>query len=221
MEEFYAILEQCPLFLGIGRGEFPELLRSMDARTVRVRRDQMLFCAGEAAGRIGVVLEGGCHVIREDYDGSRSIVAHIPPAGVFGESYACAGVRTLPVSVAADTDSQVLLVDLRRLGAAPVHSRVMQNLLQLVARKNLGLVRKIEILSCRTTREKLMAFLTDQARQQGSSAFRIPYDRQELADYLRVDRSGLSVEIGRLRREGKLECEKNFFRLLSDSAGQK
>ena len=219
MEQFYEILEKCPLFRGIGREKFPEMLTCFGARTLRLQREQLVFAEGEEAAWVGIVLTGACRVIREDYYGNRSIVAHIPPAGVFGESYVCAGVGQLPVSVAAECESQVLLVDCRRIaegcgGSCAFHGRVLQNLVQLMARKNLELVQKMEILSHRTTREKLLAFLTAQAKRQGSSAFTVPYDRQALADYLQVDRSGLSVEIGKLRREGRLECEKNYFHLL-------
>ena len=219
MEQFYGILARCGLFSGIKEEEFPKMLDCLGARTVRARKGQNLFSEGDRAVWVGIVLEGACRVIREDYYGNRSIVAHIPPAGVFGESYACAGVEQLPVSVAAETDSTVLLVDCSRMlegcgEQCPFRGRVNRNLLQLVARKNLGLVQKMEILSRRTTREKLLAYLMDQAKVTGSSAFTIPYDRQGLADYLQVDRSGLSSEIGKLRREGKLESDKSFFRLL-------
>ena len=219
MEQFYGILARCGLFSGIKEEEFPAVLDCLGARTVRAGKGQILFSEGDRAAWVGIVLEGACRVIREDYYGNRSIVAHIPPAGVFGESYACAGVEHLPVSVAAETDSTVLLVDCSRIlegcgEQCPFRGRVNRNLLQLVARKNLGLVQKMEILSRRTTREKLLAYLLDQAKANGSSAFTIPYDRQGLADYLQVDRSGLSSEIGKLRREGKLESDKSFFRLL-------
>ncbi len=218
MEQYYEILAACPLFSGLERSELGQVLECLGARTVPVRSGQILFHEGDRAQWLGIVLRGACRVTRTDYFGNRSIVAHIPPSGVFGESYACAD-RTLPVSVSADEDSTVLLLECSRIvsgccGSCGFHARVLQNLLQLLAQKNLVLVRKMEILSCRTTREKLLAFLTDYAKTCGSREFTIPYDRQALADFLQVDRSGLSVEIGRLRREGRLECERSFFRLL-------
>ena len=157
--------------------------------------------------------------MREDFYGNRSIVAHIAPSELFGETYACAGVSSLPVSVVADEDSRILLLDSRRIAtccsnACEFHNRVIYNLLRLVATKNLVYDQKIQITSQRTTREKLMAYLLNQAKLQGSNSFTIPYDRQGLADYLEVDRSGLSAEISKLRKEGVLESEKNHFTLL-------
>lgn len=98
--------------------------------------------------------------------------------------------------------------------ACTFHQQIIFNLLRIIAGKNLEFHQKIEILSRRTTREKLMNYLMQQGKKCGSSEFYVPYDRQELADYLEVDRSGLSVEIGKLRREGIVENRKNYFRLL-------
>ena len=125
----------------------------------------------------------------------------------------------MPVSVVAVRDSEVMLIDARRItvscsNACEFHNRMVMNLLCAMAAKNLQLSRKIEITSHRTTREKLMAYLMTQARQARSSSFTIPFDRQALADYLCVERSALSAEIGRLRREGVLESDKSNFTLL-------
>lgn len=219
MEEFDPILRDCPLFSGIDREDLPGLLSCLGARTVPVGKGQILFSAGDRATVLGIVLTGALQLIREDYDGNRSMVSHVAPSGVFGESYACAGVEVLPVSVVAEEDSTVLLVDCQRIAATcskacDFHNRLLSNLLRLVARKNLELNRKMNILSRRTTREKLLAYLRSESKLRGSRIFTIPYDRQGLADYLEVDRSGLSVEIGKLRKAGIIECEKSTFRLL-------
>ena len=158
-------------------------------------------------------------MVREDYYGNRSIVAHIGPRQLFGEAYAFAGTQALPVSVIADEDSAILLLDSRRITtccshACAFHSQVIFNLLHLVAENNLVLHQKIQITSKRTTREKLMAYLLNQAKMHSSNSFTIPYDRQELADYLEVDRSGLSAEISKLRKEKIIDSEKSNFTLL-------
>ena len=129
------------------------------------------------------------------------------------------GSKQLPVSVDTAEDGAVLLVDCRRLmttcsNACSFHSRLIFNLLKTVARKNIELHRHAEIVSGRTTREKLMSYLTMQASQAGTLEFVVPFDRQALADHLGVDRSGLSAEIGKLKREGILECSRSSFRLL-------
>ena len=138
---------------------------------------------------------------------------------MFGESFACADVKRFPVSVVAVEDSQVLLIDSRRItvtcaNACGFHNQMIFNLLKVVANKNLVLNQKIEITSRRTTREKLMAYLLLQAKIHRSDTFTIPYDRQALADYLEVERSAMSAEIGKLRRDGIIDCEKSTFRLL-------
>lgn len=213
------VLAQCPLFDGIQPEDLSALLGCIGGRTLSVPKGQAVFHEGDPATYVGMVLSGAVQLVREDFYGNRSIVAHIGPAELFGEDYACAGIAALPISVVADMDSQVLLMDCRRIivscsSACAFHSRIIHNLLRLVAVKNLVYDQKIQITSQRSTREKLMVYLLNQAKLQGSSSFTIPYDRQELADYLEVDRSGLSAEISKLRREGILESERNRFKLL-------
>ena len=219
MQEFHPIMAKCPLFDGIRMEDLSAMLGCIGGRTIAVSKGQTVFREGDPATHVGMVLSGAVQMVREDYYGNRSIVAHIGPAELFGETYACAGITALPISVVADVDSQVLLMDCRRItvscsNACAFHSRIIYNLLRLVAGKNLVFDQKIQVTSKRSTREKLMTYLLNQAKLQGTNEFTIPYDRQELADYLEVDRSGLSAEISKLRREGVLESEKNRFRLL-------
>lgn len=219
MENFYPILSRCPLFDGIAPEELCAMLGCLGAKEITALKGQPISCEGDEAIYVGIVLAGAVQLVREDYYGNRSIVAHIAPAEVFGETYACAGIATLPISIVADEDSTCLLIDCRRItasctSACVFHSRIIFNLLRLVANRNLVYDQKIEITSKRTTRDKLMTYLLIQAKLQGSNTVTIPYDRQALADYLEVDRSGLSAEISKLRREGTLESNKRTFRLL-------
>lgn len=213
------MIRACPLFDGVGEGELDGVLRCLGARPLEAEKGETIFREGAGATQVGIVLSGAVQMVRTDFYGNRSIVAHIGPSQLFGESYACAGVDALPVSVVADETSKVLLIDCRRItacctNACAFHSRVIFNLLRLVATKNLVFDQKIEVTSKRTTREKLLTYLMQQAKRQGSDSVTIPYDRQGLADYLEVERSGLSSEIGKLCREGVIACEKNRFRLL-------
>lgn len=211
-------LDGCPLFEGIEREERGALLACLGAREVRAGRGECLLREGERAALMGVVLEGAVLIRRQDYDGRCSIVARAEPGELFGETYACAEAEALPVSAVAEGAVRALMLDCRRIttgcsNACAFHGRMVHNLLRVVAEKNLVLDRKLRILSGRTTRERLMAYLQGEAARQGGGEFVIPYDRQGLADYLEVDRSGLSTEIGKLRREGVIECERNWFRL--------
>ena len=219
MKEFTSVIQRCPLFEGIRVEDLSAMLGCIGGRTVEAPKGHSICREGDPATHVGMVLSGAVRLVREDYYGNRSIVAHIGPGELFGETYACAGVASLPVSMVADEDSRVLLMDCRRItttcsSACAFHSRIIYNLLRLVALKNLVFDQKIQVTSQRTTREKLMTYLLTQAKLQGSSSFTIPYDRQELADYLEVDRSGLSAEISKLRKEKVLESEKNRFTLL-------
>ena len=218
MEQYFPVLAGCPLFEGIDRQDLKGFLKCLGARVLATKKGQTIFREGDPAGAIGIVVAGGVQLIREDYYGNRSVVGHVGEAQLFGEAYAFSTAATLPVSVVAQEEGAVVLLDGLRItgrcsNSCSFHNQVIFNLLRLVSNKNLMLHQKIQVTSQRTTREKLMAYLLSQAKLQGSNSFTIPYDRQALADYLEVDRSGLSAEISKLRKEGILESEKNHFRI--------
>ena len=213
------VLAACPLFEGVSRQDMEAMLQCMQARIIDVPKGGAVFRVDGPAEYVGILLSGSVRVFRDDFDGNRAIQATIQPGELFGETFACAGVARLPVSVEADQSSRVLLIRLKRIietcpSACGFHNRVVLNLLRVLAEKNLQLNQKLEITSRRTTREKLMAYLMAQAKRGGSDAFTIPFDRQGLADFLGVDRSALSAEIGKLRREGVLESDRSMFTLL-------
>jgi len=218
MKNFLDILTSCPLFDGISPQELETMLSCLDARAAQYKKGETVLQEGDPAAGLGILLSGSVQVVRMDYYGNRSIIAKLGPADIFAEAFACADLPAMPVSVIAAENAQALLIEARRItetchNACSFHNRLVHNLLRVLAAKNIACNRKIEITSKRSTREKLMTFLLMQAKNSGSS-FRIPYDRQELADYLEVDRSGLSAEISKLRREGVILCRKNEFTLL-------
>ena len=219
MKEFYPILERCSLFSGIRMEDLGAMMGCIGGRTMSFAKGQAIFREGDPATHVGLVLSGAVQLVREDYYGNRSILARIEPAGLFGESFACADVKNLPISVVAVEDSKVMLIDSHRItvtcaNACGFHNRMIFNMLKVVANQNLVLNQKIEIISKRTTREKLMAYLHAQAKLHQSDSFTIPYDRQGLADYLEVERSAMSAEISKLRKDGLIECDRSAFRLL-------
>lgn len=219
MEDFIEALQRCVLFDGIGEGDLKAMLGCLGGRVQGYDRGEVIFPAEGPAEQVGIVLSGEVQVARDDFFGNRTILARVEPGEMFGEAFACAGVERLPVAVEGIRPGKVLLIRLKRItetcsSACGFHNRMVMNLLRAMAAKNLQLNRKIEITSHRTTRDKLMAYLMGQAKQAGNMSFVIPFDRQGLADYLCVERSALSAEIGRLRREGVLESERSRFRLL-------
>ena len=222
MEENFEILSQCPLFSSIGREDLESMLQCLGARRAFYEKNQHVFLEGDPARWVGVVLSGGVQIIREDLDGNRSILASAGPGELFGEVFACAGLDQLPVTVTAIADSHILRLSCRRIietcsQSCAFHSLLIQNLLRIVARKNLMLNQKIEFISKRSTREKLMAYLTAQAKAADSHTFSIPYNRQELADYLGVERSAMSAELGKLKKEGILDFHKNHFQIRKEA----
>lgn len=220
MTDLMEVLQRCGLFEGIASADIRAMLGCLGPRQVDFDRGETLFPAESRAEDVGIVLSGSVQIVRNDFYGNRTIQDRVSPGGMFGEAFACAGVERLPVSVEGVEPGRVMRIRLRRItetcsSACAFHNRMVMNLLRAMAAKNLQLNRKLEITSHRSTREKLMAYLTYQAERAGSSQFTIPFDRQGLADYLCVERSALSAEIGKLRREGVLESEKSLFTLLS------
>ena len=219
MKDFFDILRECPLFDRIGDESLKEMLGCLNAKERSYKKGDAVFAEGDKAKYLGIVLEGSVQLVRVDYYGNRSILTNIEPPQLFGEAFACAGLKSLPVDAVAAADTKILLLDAQRIArpcgnACPCHGQTILNLLHIVAKKNLVLHQKIEITSKRSTREKLMTYLLLQAKKAKSHTFTVPYDRQELADYLEVDRSGLSAEISKLRNEKVLECRRSTFTLL-------
>lgn len=221
MKKYFEVLRKCPLFMGISDENLISILVCLGATMKTYEKKETIFSEGEPAKYIGIVLSGAVQIVQVDYLGNRNIVANIEAAELFGESFACAGVEAIPMDVVAREDTEVLLIDCLRItqtcsSACEFHRRMIFNLMKLVAMKNIIFHQKIEIISKRSTREKLMTYLVMQAKKNKSATFEIPYDRQELADFLGVDRSGLSVEIGKLCKEGMIWSKKRWFEIVGD-----
>ena len=209
--EISPCMTSSPLFRDIAPADLASLLDCLDARERAYEKGAWLLRRGEWTDRLGLVLSGTVHILREDFWGSRSIVGLAGPGAIFAESYALAG-EPLEVSVLAASDARVLF--LRVETALTGCGQLTRNLTALLAEKNLTLTRKMRHMARRTTREKLLSYLSAQALRSGGPEFDIPMDRQQLADYLAVDRSAMSAALGKLRDEGVLEFRKNHFRLL-------
>ncbi|MGI6279770.1 MAG: Crp/Fnr family transcriptional regulator [Acutalibacteraceae bacterium] len=219
--EYFNVLRKCALFANITVSDLIPMLECLDAKEHSYQKGNIIFAEGDSARYLGIVLSGKIQIVRVDYYGNRSILTTVSPSQLFAESFACAKVQSLPVDIVAAEDTTVLLIDALRITkpcghACSYHHMMIFNLLNIVARKNLLFHQKIEITSKRTTREKLMTYLHIEAKKNNSNTFVIPYDRQELADYLGVERSGLSAEIGKLCKEGVLICKKSQFTILNN-----
>ena len=214
------ILPECALFHGLREAQIREMLPCLSARQSRFRRGQFLLRAGDRVAFAGILLSGEAEVLQEDFWGNRNLLAAVGPGDLFAEAFACAHAVS-PVSVLCKTDGSVLYLNVRAVfspceKACAQHKALSQNLIRVLAEKNMQLNEKAGFLSQRTTREKLLAYLSAQARRAGSASFRIPFDRQQLADFLSVNRSAMSAELSRLRQEGILDFDRSQFRLHAD-----
>ena len=211
-------LTQTQLFRNIPVGELSGLLNCLRAVRRQYEKGAVLCSAGERTASIGLVLSGSVHIESDDVWGNKSILSSVGPGQVFAETYACLPDEPLMVSVTAAEDTAVLFLHAPHMLAPCTqtcicHAQLIRNLLFVSARKNLELSRRAFHTAPKTIRGRLLSYLSMQAIRTGSDSFSIPFDRQQLADYLGVDRSALSAELGRMRRDGLLDFKKNRFRL--------
>lgn len=219
MKEYINIIKKCPLFTGIHETDLRALLDCLDATEKHYKKNQFIFMAGDNITTVGIILSGEAHIIQEDFWGGRTILADIAAAGLFGEAFSCAGIEKLPVSVVSVQPSDILMIDCRRIittcpSACAFHTTLIKNMLEILAGKNVMLTQKMEFITRRTTRDKLLSYLSAQAQRAGSNRFTISFNRQELADYLSVDRSAMSSELSKMRGEGILTFSRSQFELL-------
>jgi len=218
-EDELHILAGSQLFSGIAEPELAAILDCLAARRAVYGRDAFILRSGDTADEVGIVVSGKVHVLTEDHWGNRNIVTAVGPGQMFGESFAGAPGAVLSVDAVAAEETVVLFMAIRRItmscsNACSFHARLSRNLLGVLAQRNLVLTDKVRYLSKRSVRDKALAYLSAQARRQGSATFDIPFDRQELADYLACDRSALSNTLCKLRDEGLIVFERNRFTLL-------
>ncbi len=221
LEKYLNILSACPLFEDIAEENLLRMLNCLGARVAFFDKKYTIFAEGNPAKFIGIVLSGSVQMFNTDFYGNRSIVAVSEKGEMFGEAFACAEVESIPVSVIATEPSEIMLIDCSHIlhtchNNCGFHQKMIFNLMKNLAVKNIRFHQKIQVTSKRSTREKLMAYLMNCAKAVESDEFDIPFDRQELADYLGVERSGLSAELSKLRKEGVLENTKKHFTLLQN-----
>ena len=213
MAELYSSLLACPLFAGLSQAALEGLLPQLHPVYRSRGRGETLLQPGETPPGVGVVLSGALRIVRGDFWGSRSLLTLVGPGDLFAEAFACAGTPLTVRAEAAEAVEAVFFLPKRLMEPPPGGEILPGRLLGVLARKNILLNRKNDHLSQRTTQAKVLRYLSDQAEAAGSSTFTIPLDRQELADYLSVDRSALSAQLGKLRRAGVLEVTRSRFTL--------
>ncbi|MBR5793209.1 MAG: Crp/Fnr family transcriptional regulator [Anaerotignum sp.] len=219
MKEYVSILKKTKLFAGVGEEEISAMLSCLSARMQIYKKGDYVLRQGTHLSDITILVAGALHIQKDDYWGNRSILGHIGVGEIFGEAYVAPESGVLINDVVAIEDSAVIFFDVKKIittcpSACQFHTRVVQNMFFTISEKNKKLVQKLDHMSKRSTREKLLSYLSEEAQKQNSSTFTIPFNRQQLADFLSIDRSAMSNELSKMRKEGLLDFEKNCFRLL-------
>lgn len=213
-----SVLADCPLFAGTSEEELRVMLDCLGGYRKKYRKEEILFHAGDIIHTLGIVLSGSIHIETNDFWGNKSILDHIRPGEIFAETYACLPSQPMLVNAVAACSSEILFLDIRKVlhvcsSSCTFHNRLIQRLVSITAQKNLQLAQRTLHITPKTIRERLISYLSAQSLSFGSKSFSIPFNRQQLADYLNVDRSALSNELSKMQKEGILTYEKNTFEL--------
>lgn len=212
MTEIFEKIKYNPLFAGIDLKNFTQMLSCIEGRVKEYPKGGIILLTGDPVKTVGLVISGRIQILRENAEGKQNLMAELSEGELFGEVFACAGVSHSPVTVTAADHCQILHLRYHKIittcsSACPFHSHLIENMLALMAKKNLMLNQKIELLSKRTTRERLLLYLDSQ--RQGATRFTIPLSREELAAYLCVERSAMSAELSRMQKDGLIRYQKN------------
>lgn len=218
MKKYISILKETKMFNGITENEIESMLTCLNARLNAYPKGSYILKQGDRLNDVCILVEGSLLIQKDDYWGNRSILGHISVGDLFGEAYIAPQSAPLLNDVVATETSNIIFFDVKRMlttcsSACHFHAMVIQNLFFALSMKNQQLVQKLGHISQRSTRKKLISYLSEESKKQNSSGFTIPFNRQQLADYLSVDRSAMSNELCKMRDEGLLTFNKNKFRL--------
>lgn len=220
MKKYIQTLKQSRLFAGVSEDDIEAMLDCLSAKTHSYKKGEYVLREGERIDNVMLLASGSLNIQKDDFWGNRSIVNRVTTGELFGEAYATPDSIPILNDVIALEDSDVMFFDFRKIltvcsSACRFHTTVIQNLFIAISEKNRQLVQKLGHMSRRTTREKLISYLSEQAKRNGSSTFSIPFNRQQLADFLCVDRSAMSNELCKMRDDGLLTFKRNKFSLIS------
>jgi CRP-like cAMP-binding protein len=216
MEQYLDLCAENPLFEKIERDDLIPLFDCLDAKKKDFARGTVFLHTGDKCNQLGIVLSGIVRSESLDILGERSIISYMKPGQLFCDAYSSTRDQTLLLDIVAQTNCTVLLIETHRLlhvcaGAQKYRMQLNENLIHILAQKYVDLGCKVIHLSGRSTRRKILSYLSEQFRFSGGKPFAIPFNQQELADYLFIERSGLSTEFNRLKKEGILTCENGLY----------
>ncbi|MDY6065784.1 MAG: Crp/Fnr family transcriptional regulator [Finegoldia sp.] len=211
-------LKNFVIFNDLNKIELQEALKALSAFEKKYEKNSIIHSAGTLTDRMGLVLAGSLIIERNDMLGNRTVLSHVGRGEFFAETYALLATEPMLVDVRANDDCHILFIRLYRLKEFLATGdtwalKIANNLLSILAYKNLKLSRRSFHTSPKTIRGRVLAYLTSTSLQKGNREFDIPFDRQQLADYLNLDRTALSKELGKMQREGIISVKKNHFKL--------
>lgn len=212
----HQFLSATALFKGLKIDEISHALICLNAYEQRYKKGMLIHRAGDVISEIGLVEEGSVNIVVNFFWGNSNIFGHIEKGKIFGESYAAVPGKELPCDVVAAEDSKILFLSMKKIlstcqNCCPYHSRIIHNIVRISASKNLNLSSRMMHIAPKSIRDRLLSYLSEKALENGSASFTIPFSRQQLADYLGVDRSALSNELSKMQKDGLLHYHKNHF----------
>jgi len=209
------IPEAVSLFDGIDDNNLDAMLQCIGAEVKNVLKGEFALLAGDKVSHIGIVISGDLHILRECFDGKRSLIASLMPGSVYAEAMCCASIEESPISVIAKTDFVIMMLNFPHIlnscsNSCGFHGKLIENMLKIMANKNLHLQNRMEIVSMKSVRSKVLNYLESFVPKQGKNIV-IPFNREELANFLCVERSALSHELARMKADGLIDYRKNQF----------
>ncbi len=216
MEQYFSVMLGSPLFYGINEQELNSMLSCLGTRIQAFKKGQYISMGGQTFNYVILPVQGRIHIQRDDFWGNRSILRELVAGDLYGEAYAGIGTEPLLHDLFAVEDSVVIFFEVRKMlstcsSACPFHTAVVQNLFRSLSLQNRKLEQKLTHLSMRSTREKLLSYLSEESHKNHSNRFSISYNRQQLADFLGVDRSAMCAELSKMQKEGLLQYKGNSF----------
>lgn len=217
MKNYFEFLKSCPLFSNISHSDLSSILCCLDAKEKTYQKNEVVLLSGDPVNYVGVVISGSVKIVRDDVNGNQTIVGEVSQGEMFAESFACAEVFHSPVSIITIEKTQILLCDYRKVittcsNSCVFHNQLIENMLKIIANKNIYLNQKINIISKRTLREKIVTYLEYVGK--GEKQFTINLNREEMANYLCADRSALSNELSKMQKDGLIRYSKNSFEII-------
>lgn len=218
MENYLDIMNNFELFNNIDRADIPGMLQCIGAYVKMFDKGDYIILDGDSIECVGAVITGMVHMVKEDVWGNKTIHAVISLSQIFGETYVFGDVNKSFVSFLAAEKAEVLFLPFRKVlhacaKSCSYHQILVDNMVALIARKNIQLTDKLEVTTKRTLRTKILTYLSQESQKSSSKYFSVPLGRIEMADYLCVDRSALTRELSKLKDEGILDYNHNVFRL--------